>query len=469
MFNAKKTKIISTIGPVSSSDEMIEKLIEAGTNIFRFNMKHATIEWHEKYIRKVKKIAKKMNKKIGTLIDLQGPEIRLNTQDKRDILVKEGDLINFSNEFNGNSQISINDKNFFKTLSAGDVFLVDDGLLKFKVIEKNNNSLQTQAMDSGIIKNRKSINIPDIHIKLPSLSKDDYQKLDLAAKIKIDFIALSFTRSKKDINKLRQELEKRKISAKIISKIENREAIDNIDEIVEHTDGIMVARGDLGIEVPIEEIAYIQKKIIEKCRLAQKPVVVATHMLQSMVNNKRPTRAEATDVANAVFDGADAVMLSEETAGGKFPVLAVEAMTRILKFNEDRNRSRKNIEPFNLKQLVIKASAGILDSEFNRRIDAVVVFSETGYTARVLSSFRPKVPIIAVTDLIETVSSLTISYGVCPFFMKAPASVHKSSSQVINLLKKKNIIKNGQILLFVHGEHTKTAGPISSIAIMEVK
>jgi len=469
MFNDKKTKIISTIGPVSCSDEMIEKLIGAGTNIFRFNMKHATIDWHEKYIGKVQKIARRMNKKIGTLIDLQGPEIRLDTQEKKEIVVKEGGMVNFANDFNENSQIAIADKNFFETLSAGDVFLIDDGLLKFKVIQKSNSSLEAQAMDSGTIKNRKSINIPDIHIKLPSLTKDDYRKLDLAAKVKIDFIALSFTRSKKDVNKLRQELEKRKISAKIISKIENREAIDNLDGIIEYTDGIMVARGDLGIEVPIEEIAYIQKKIIDKCRLAQKPVVVATHMLQSMVSNKRPTRAEATDVANAVFDGADAVMLSEETAGGNYPIHAVEAMTRILKFNEDKSISRKNIEPANLKQLVIRASAGIIDSEFNYKIDAVVVFSETGYTARVLSSFRPKVPIIAVTDLIETVRALTISYGINPFFMKSPTSVHKSSSQVIALLKKKKIIKNGQILLFVHGEHTKTAGPISSIAIVEVK
>ncbi len=231
----------------------------------------------------------------------------------------------------------------------------------------------------------------------------------------------------------------------------------------------MIARGDLGIEIPIEEIAHIQKELVKKCRLAQKPVIVATHMLQSMTNNRRPTRAEATDVANAVFDGTDAVMLSEETAVGKYPVQTVKAMVKIVEFNENKNKTRKKLEPNNLKQLVIKAAATILDSQFNHNIDAVIVFSETGYTAKVLSSFRPRVPIIAVTDKKEVTNSLTISYGLNPFHMEAQTSIHKSSSQVIELLKRKKIIKNGQTLLFVHGEHTKTIGPISSIALVEVK
>ncbi len=215
MLNTKKTKIISTIGPASSSDQVIEKLIKAGTNIFRFNMKHGSIEWHEKHIKKVRLIAKKINKKIGTLIDLQGPEIRLNTKNEEEVVIKSKEIICFNSSFNKNCNVSITDKNFFNSLNKGDTFLIDDGLLQFKVIQKTNKSLQAKAMDSGIIKNRKSINIPDKKIKLPSLTKNDYLKLNLATKTNIDFVALSFTRSKKDINKLKQELHKRKSTAQL--------------------------------------------------------------------------------------------------------------------------------------------------------------------------------------------------------------------------------------------------------------
>lgn len=469
MFNEKKTKIISTIGPSSCSEKIIERLIEAGTNIFRFNMKHATIEWHEEYIKKVNKIAKKMKKKVGVLIDLQGPEIRLNTKNEKDITIKKGDKINFGLSFNGDTDILISDKCFFSALKTDDIFLIDDGLLKFKVTKSDSNSLAAEAENSGKIKNRKSINAPNKTMNLPSLTADDLKKLDLAARAEVDFIALSFTRNEKDINNLKKQLEKRKISPAIIAKIENREAINNIDVIIKNTDAIMIARGDLGIEIPIEEIAFIQKMIAKKCRLAQRPVIVATHMLQSMVNNQRPTRAEATDVANAVFDGVDVVMLSEETASGKYPVNAVKAMAKILKFNENSDTTKRKIKPSNLKQLIINAAASLLNCDFHYEIDAVVVFSETGYTARILSSFHPKVPIIAVTDTKKALISLILSYGITPFYMEAQTSTHKTSSQVINLLKKKGVIKIGQTLLFVHGEHTKTIGPISSIALVNIK
>jgi pyruvate kinase len=295
----------------------------------------------------------------------------------------------------------------------------------------------------------------------------------MIAKTGVDFIALSFSRSRRDIETLRKEMAKRKIKAGVVAKIESGEAIDNIDELIDSSDAIMIARGDLGIEIPIEELAYWQKKIVKKCLAARKPVVVATQMLKSMVANSRPTRAEATDVANAVFDGADAVMLSEETSVGNYPEKAVSAMTKILKFNETKAAMFKiKNEPKGFTQLIMNAVMAIIENqsaEKREKISTVVVFTESGYTARVLASFRPKINVIAVTDRKETSSCLNISYGIESVYSRLPLKAFKSYDEVMRKLKEKKMIKRNEIILVAHGRQSEEPGLVNSIILIKVK
>ncbi|KKP29270.1 MAG: Pyruvate kinase [Candidatus Nomurabacteria bacterium GW2011_GWF1_31_48] len=296
------TKIVATIGPASDTEEIIEHLIEAGVNVFRFNTKHGTTQWHEERIKRVQQIANKLGKDIGILMDLQGPEIRLETFDKKPIFVERGETLKITVEPTEKfKSICIPRKEVFEALNKGDQILIDDGSIELKVTSVSESLIEAVTEDPGEIGHRKGVNFPGVRVDLPSLIKDDLEKLSMAGVNKVDFVALSFCRTKMDVENLRKELEKRKMKSMVVAKIESREALDNIDEIIEAADGIMVARGDLGVEVPIEELAYWQKKIIEKCRVRNKPVITATQMLQSMIENLRPTRAEATDVANAVL------------------------------------------------------------------------------------------------------------------------------------------------------------------------
>lgn len=470
MHTGKKTKIVATLGPASDSPEKIHALIQAGVNVFRFNMKHADIAWHNERILRVQNIADSLGVSIGILIDLQGPEIRIETPNAADISLSKGEYVVFAHEFrDAETVVRIPQKLVFSVLEAGDNFSIDDGFLEFRVVEKQSNAFVAEALDDCVIKHRKGMNIPGKDIELPSLIDDDLKKLDMAAKIKVDFVALSFSRTKEDIEILREEMKKRNVIAHVVAKIESQQALDHIDDLIEVSDAIMVARGDLGIEVPIEELAYWQKLIITKCRVARKPVITATQMLQSMIDNPRPTRAEATDVANAVFDGTDAIMLSGESASGRFPVKAVSAMARIAKFNEDKTSvPHIRVKQDGTTELVVDAAVAMLQEHQNVRIDAVVVFTETGYSARAISSFRPKVPIIAVTDHQKTVETLTLSYGVISVFAEFPSGSFESADSVLNQLKKTQHIHEGQTVLIIHGVHWKQPGLTNSLAIVKV-
>jgi pyruvate kinase len=469
MKNQKRTKIIATLGPATESPEMIEKLIEAGANVFRFNMKQADVDWHDKAIKKANDIAKKMGKTVGTFIDLQGPELRLETKDKEDVLVGGKEEVKFSLKLDKDpTTVSVPNKAFFEAINKGDVFLIDDGLLEFTVTKKSKDSLYATTSADCVIKHRKGLNLPGIDIELPSLIKDDLERLDMAGKNNlVDFVGLSFARSKKDIQVLRKEMDKRGIKAQIVAKIENQKAIQNIDEIIEYADGIMFARGDLGIEVPVERLAYYQRNIIKKCRIARKPVIVATQMLESMSSNSRPTRAEVTDVANAVFYGTDAIMLSGETAIGKYPVEAVETMTSIALFNEKKailydleNKAK------NPTELIVYAANAMTESDI--RIDAFVVFTESGYTASVLSSLRPMAPIIAVTDQEKTVEYSTLSYGVVDF-CKTACNEKMDRLDTIENLKKEGILSKGDNIVMIHGTREKYPELTNSIMLMNIQ
>ena len=330
----RRSKIVATIGPVCDTPQGIEDMLRAGVNIFRFNMKHATRDWHDERIALVREVSKKVRIPVGILIDLQGPEIRVETSNKQEVPFKKDELVMFRRTPQTNRDIGIPTSEVFAALKPGNAVLIDDGAVEFIVKETGTDWFSAIISSDYTVKHRKSLNMPGIDIDLPSLIEDDYLKLDMKNAPLVDFVALSFTRSKKDVQILRDELKKRNLGAWICAKIENQMALDHIDEIIEASECVMVARGDLGVETPMEKLAYNQKMIITKCRAANKPVITATQMLHSMVHNPRPTRAEMCDVSNAIYDGTDATMLSEETAGGAFPVETVKTMSKIVEFTE---------------------------------------------------------------------------------------------------------------------------------------
>lgn len=466
----KATKIVATLGPASDSIETIESLILAGVNVFRFNMKHGTTEWHEERIKRVQEVSEKLRTPIGILIDLQGPEIRINTFNGEPVEVAKGETIKFSVNEAAEGVINIPGREVFEDLHEGDIILIDDGFMEFEVTAVQADGVEAKALEPYSVKTRKGVNLPGKAINLPSLVDQDLARLDMASRSKVDFVALSFCRNKSDIEILREAMAHRNVTAMVVAKIESQQALDNLDELIEAADAIMVARGDLGVEVPIEQLAFWQEQMVTKCRAAHKPVIVATQMLQSMIENPRPTRAEATDVANAVFDGTDAIMLSGETASGKFPVKAVTAMTRIASFNEGKSI----ITPvkFTIKNsthMIVKAAVDILNtaSEKTVTIDTVVVFTQTGYTARVLSSFRPRIKLIAVTDEQKTVEELAISFGVTVYKAEFPEGEFSLPHKMIQELVEEGLIEKGNNVLVIHGQHWKQAGLTNALELIK--
>jgi len=465
----KLTKIVATLGPASDSEETISKLIEAGVNVFRFNTKHGTTEWHEERIKRVQKVADSMGVVIGILVDLQGPEIRLETYDKLPVSIAKGEIVNVTPSFTPEvKSICIPHEIVFKSLKKGDQILIDDGLIELRVKSVSENLIEAESVDDGDIGHRKGVNFPGVQIDMPSLIHEDLRKLDMASTNKVDFVALSFSRTKKDIEILRKEMVERKVNAMIVAKIESMQALKNIDEIIEATDAVMVARGDLGVEVPIEQIAYWQKIIIKKCRVARKPVITATQMLQSMTASPRPTRAEATDVANAIFDGTDAIMLSGETANGRYPVKAVQAMSRIAHFNESIIPTMNfETEPDNETDVVVDAAQKMVNQRFVK-IRMILVFTKSGFTARAMSRLRLKVPIVAVTREQKTIEELTLSYGVETIKAGMPEGEFRLPNPIIDGLIADGRLEKGDSIVVVHGQHYYLEGSTNAVALLRI-
>ena len=465
----KKTKIIATIGPSSDSVSQIKNLILFGVDVFRFNTKHSSINWHKERIKRVQRIAKDLKKNIGIMIDLQGGETRIETKDKKDIKVEPREMIEMSYSFN-NSSIIIPSKILFSKIKKNDILLINDGEIELKVVANDKNTLKAKVIEGGVIKHKKGINFPKTKIDFPSFIKRDIDILNEAKDDNIDFIALSFVNSKNDVINLKKELKKRKIKSLIVSKIEGRGSLNKIDEIIDISDSIMVARGDLGIEAPMEEIAYHQKRIINKSRKKRIPVIVATQMLHSMIYNHKPTRAEVTDVANAVFDGADAVMLSEETALGKYPAKSVQTMNRIIKFNEPKSyftEIEKTLSDFTYTEFIVSAINSQLIKKTSK-IKTAFVFTESGYTAKVLSSFRPKIKIIAITNNKAVAGQLSLSYGVIPFYSPEGFNNLELSKKIIKDLKIKRIILKGEIVAVFHGKYNKKPNLLNLFSLTKI-
>lgn len=470
IFDRKLTKIVATIGPVSDSEEMIKKMILSGVDVIRFNFKHADLEWHESRIKRVNQVAGQLGRHVGILIDLHGPEIRVSLpQDELEVtkggLYLFGDVI-FKEKKPG---ISVDPSYIIKTLKGGEKVFIEDGFFEFEVVKEEDKYYLLSKQD-GIIKNKKNCNILGVDFPFSSLVEKDLMGLQMAVKNEVDFVALSFVRGPNDISILKEEMKRFKLNSKIIAKIETRLALKNIDKIVNLSDGIMVARGDLGVELSLEEVPYYQKLIIDKARKNNKFVITATQMLQSMVNSRLPTRAEVSDVANACYDKTDAVMLSGETANGKFPLESVKTMRRIILFNENKFDFGIDYSSFDLEEkeeIIAKTVVDLIKRQRNikEKVDAIVVFTETGKTARLISANRPSVPIIAFVPEKRIADSLTINYGIFPIVYSENFNREIDLTSIKNAIRylNKNYGFFGNNFLLIHGDFWRVRGKISTM------
>lgn len=437
----QRTKIVATIGPASSSYDQLLALVRAGVNVFRLNFSHGTHDDHLQVINRINYINGKYNLHIGILCDLQGPKLRVGQMQDGGLPISHGDILTFVNEecVGGKERIYMSYADFARDVKPGEKVLVDDGKIVLEVAETNGtDTVKLKVLHGGTLHSRKGVNLPNTAISLPSLTEKDERDLEFMLTQNIHWIALSFVRRAKDVKDLIKRIEAAGHTAKVIAKIEKPEAVDNIKAIIKASNGIMVARGDLGIEVPMERLPIIQKDIIKRCIQRARPVIVATQMMDSMITNPSPTRAEITDVANAVIDGADAVMLSGETSVGKHPVRVVEAMNKIIeeaeKFPSPRYKPKANDRSRTFLSDVICFNAGKTAEEIGAR--AIIGMTSSGYTAFKVSSFRPNCGIFIFSDRLSMLSTLNLVWGVKCFYYDKFSTTDDTIYDVVNILKK---------------------------------
>lgn len=448
-----RTKIVATLGPASAKPDVLYSMFNAGLDVCRLNFSHGSQADHQAVLDTIRDLNKKYDYNVGILADLQGPKIRIG-------LVKEGgiNLINgaktiiTTNECIGNEErIYITYQNFPQDVQAGEIILLDDGKLQMKVLETNlKDEVVCEIVHGGILTSRKGVNLPNTKVSIPSLTPEDRENLEFVLENDVEWIGLSFVRKAEDIIELKKIIAERGKTARVIAKIEKPEAIANIDEIIAATDGIMVARGDLGVECPMEEVPLLQKMIVAKCRAASKPVIVATQMLESMITTPRPTRAEVNDVANSVLDGADAVMLSGETSVGEFPLIVIETMQKIIQNIEENNY------PFNPDKFLKPKSPSFLSDAIcdsacflAKQTNAVGIVSMTlsGYTAFEISSHRPEALTFIFTSNRALLNAVSLLWGVRGFYYDNWESTDNTIIEVNEFLKSKKLVKQGDILI----------------------
>ncbi len=460
----RKTKIVCTLGPAVDSEEKLRRLMLAGMNVGRINFSHGNYQDQEERINLFKKVRTELGLPIPLLLDTKGPEIRIGKFENNGIMLENGATFILLNEdkLGNENEVSVSYKELYKDVSVGSTILVNDGTIELTVKEINNKDIICTVIHGGKLTNTKSINIPNLILNLPSITQKDEEDIKYGIKVGFDYIAASFVRKPTDVLAIREVLKQNHGEhIKIISKIENREGIDNFDKILEVSDGIMVARGDLGVEIPMEEVPVLQKQFIKKTYRAGKPVITATQMLESMCDNPRPTRAEVSDVANAVFDGSSAIMLSGETAMGKFPVECVKTMDTIAKKVEStikywkRFRNRVYEEPSNNYEFHINHS--ICASAMNVEAKLILTYTECGDTPRLISSFGPQCPIYAVTKNEITYSQLGLSWNIRPILVKEEGdNIEKILEKAIENLKAEGIITTDDCII-VSGGKTELA------------
>ena len=415
----KKTKIICTQGPATDAPGMVEKLIENGMNVARFNFSHGTHEEHLKRINRVREAAKKTGKVVSYLLDTKGPEMRLGEFKDGSVMLEAGKpfVLTFDDAPGDETKCSVNHKLLYTEVKPGDKLLLSDGLVELKVEEIQDKDILTTILNSGKMSTRKRVAAPGVPLGLPPISEQDKKDILFGIEQDMDFIAASFIQRADDVKEIRKLLEEHNGKMEIYPKIENLEGVKNFDSILEVSDGIMVARGDLGVEIPAEDVPLIQKEIIAKCNKAGKPVIVATQMLESMTTNPRPTRAEASDVANAILDGTDAIMLSGETASGDYPAEAVGTMATIAVRAESSLHYKKMYEGTGLEELKSRTRAvahATVQMAMELNADAIITPTVSGYTARIISHYRPKSLIVAYTPDAKAMRQLNLRWGVYP-------------------------------------------------------
>lgn len=417
----RRTKIVCTIGPASESTEKLEQLMEAGMNVARLNFSHGDFEEHGARIKNIREAAKKTGKTVAILLDTKGPEIRTGTLKDGQAYLEKGATVHVSMDasIEGTAdRISVTYPDLINDVHVGSKLLLDDGLIELEVTEilKDKSELKTTALNSGLLKNKKGVNVPNVSVNLPGITEKDAQDIKFGIEQGVDFIAASFVRRSSDVLEIRSLLEENNAThIQIIPKIENQEGVDNLDAILQFSDGLMVARGDLGVEIPPEDVPLVQKDMIRKCNTAGKPVITATQMLDSMQRNPRPTRAEASDVANAIFDGSDAIMLSGETAAGDYPVEAVRTMSNIAKKAETAidHKAVLDMRSKSTEMTITDAiSQSVNHSAMNLNVDAILTPTVSGFTAKMISKYRPEAPIIAVTFEEQVSRRLALVWGV---------------------------------------------------------
>jgi pyruvate kinase len=464
----KRTKIIATIGPASSSPEIIAKLIRAGMDAARLNFSHGERKDHTRRIRLIRRESVKAGKQIAIIQDLQGPKLRVGAMQNDAVTLKRGDTVTVTTrKMTGTSSvISVTYPRLAKDLKAGNCILLDDGRLELKVISKTPIGLRCKVLTGGVLRSHKGVNLPGARLSLPSLSNKDKKDLQFGIEQGVDYIALSFVRSAEDIKRTRRFINALGADTPIIAKIEKPEAVENLAGIIEAADGIMVARGDLGVEMSPENVPLLQKKIIEACHWAETPVITATQMLESMIENPQPTRAETSDVANAILDGTDCVMLSGETAVGKYPVQTVEFMARIaMQAETSVNPWPPDADVSRPDESVAHAACRAAEEQC---ASAIVTFTQSGSTARLVSKHRPRARIIAATPFEKISRRLSLYWGVTPITLTVRRTTDDMISGVENAMLRRKLVKPRDLIVITAGVPVGVAGSTNMMKIHHV-
>ncbi len=468
-----KTKIVATVGPASNSKEMLRALLKEGVDVFRLNFSHGTHEDHLKVINNVRELNEELGTNVALLQDLQGPKIRVNDMQPGVELVAGQELTITTRQLLGNHEIvSTSYEGLPNDVKPGDMILIDDGKIELKVKEVRGIEVITTVVYGGPLKPRKGINLPFSKVSAPSLTEKDLKDLEFGLQHKVNWVALSFVRKAKDIESLREIINQHKSATQIIAKIEKPEALENIDAIISATDAVMVARGDLGVEVWMEEVPMIQKMLVDKCKKAAKPVIVATQMMESMIENPRPTRAETNDVANAVMDGADALMLSAETASGKYPIEVIRSMVRTIgsvekqgdifyKFHDPDPKSPK----FSSDSLILTACK--LAKDVNAK--AIVAMTLVGYSAYKASSHRPNANVFAFTSKKEILNTMNLVWATRAYHYDKAVSTDETIADVEEILKRDGHVKSGDTFIILASMPIKDRGRTNTIKVNVVK
>ena len=475
MPTTKKTKIIATLGPACSSKKVIKEMMEAGVNVFRINFSHADYEDVTERIRIIREINAENRYTTSILADLQGPKLRVGVM-KEDVVVSPGDKITFTTaeDILGTAErVYMNYKEFPKDVNPGERILLDDGKLMFEVVKTDKKTeVETVVVQGGPLKSKKGVNLPNTNVSLPALTKKDIKDALFAIKCQVDWIALSFVRNPEDLMQLQDLIAKNsEYKIPIIAKIEKPEAVENIDKIVAYCDGLMVARGDLGVEIPAEQVPLIQKKLIHRAKTARIPVIVATQMMETMISSLTPTRAEVNDVANSVMDGADAVMLSGETSVGNYPVQVIETMTKIIESVEDSSLIQvpQNPPHIRTKRFITKSicyHAATMADDINAK--AITTLTNSGYTAFQISAWRPKSHIIVFTSNKRIVTQLSLIWGVKAYLYEKFETTDQTIEDVNEICKQKGFVKKGDMVINLAAMPIVEKGMVNTLRVSEI-